>query len=331
MNPMVNNGYCRFSTDDLPERDRAAIWRELCGRRVMRLEMDMLPGAAFHADIMVRTLPGLVTVTGTMCGIRQRRTRELLADSNDDLLLVMIRSGTGIATQFGRELMLSAGEAVLMTSAEIGAFTSPAAGAQTVVLRMGRAALGELVGAVEDALMSPIPRGSEALQLLTNYVGVLNKSYALAAAELRHLTVAHVHDLVASTLGATAEAAALAEGRGIRAARLQAMKADIIARLGHPDFTVASVAARHGLTLRQIQRLFETEGTTFSEFVLNQRLTQARRLLADPRFADRAISAIAYKVGFGDLSYFNRTFRRRYGVTPSDVRVAAGGFAQSES
>jgi len=28
--------------------------------------------------------------------------------------------------------------------------------------------------------------------------------------------------------------------------------------------------------------------------------------------------------GFGDLSYFNRSFRRRYGDTPSGVRVLAG-------
>jgi AraC-like DNA-binding protein len=27
--------------------------------------------------------------------------------------------------------------------------------------------------------------------------------------------------------------------------------------------------------------------------------------------------------GFGDLSTFNREFRRRYGATPSDVRAAA--------
>jgi AraC-like DNA-binding protein len=32
---------------------------------------------------------------------------------------------------------------------------------------------------------------------------------------------------------------------------------------------------------------------------------------------------VAYEAGFGDLSYFNRTFRRRYGATPSDVREAA--------
>jgi AraC-like DNA-binding protein len=28
--------------------------------------------------------------------------------------------------------------------------------------------------------------------------------------------------------------------------------------------------------------------------------------------------------GFGDLSHFHRSFRRRYGATPSDVRAAGG-------
>jgi AraC-like DNA-binding protein len=43
-------------------------------------------------------------------------------------------------------------------------------------------------------------------------------------------------------------------------------------------------------------------------------------MLRDPRCATRRIGEIAYDVGFGDLSYFNRAFRRRYGVTPSEVR-----------
>jgi AraC-like DNA-binding protein len=43
----------------------------------------------------------------------------------------------------------------------------------------------------------------------------------------------------------------------------------------------------------------------------------------NPLYRNRGISAIAYDAGFGDVSYFNRTFRRRYGMTPSEVREAA--------
>lgn len=32
------------------------------------------------------------------------------------------------------------------------------------------------------------------------------------------------------------------------------------------------------------------------------------------------VRLIAHDAGFGDLSYFNRTFRERYGSTPTEVR-----------
>jgi AraC-like DNA-binding protein len=62
---------------------------------------------------------------------------------------------------------------------------------------------------------------------------------------------------------------------------------------------------------------------TFTEFLLDRRLARAHRMLSDPRFAERSITSIAFDVGFGDLSYFDRAFRRRFGETPSDVRENA--------
>jgi len=48
------------------------------------------------------------------------------------------------------------------------------------------------------------------------------------------------------------------------------------------------------------------------------RLRKAAELLA--RGGDRRISDIAFDCGFNDLSYFNRSFRRRFGLTPSAAR-----------
>jgi AraC-like DNA-binding protein len=48
------------------------------------------------------------------------------------------------------------------------------------------------------------------------------------------------------------------------------------------------------------------------------RLRKAAELLA--REAERRISDIAFDCGFNDLSYFNRCFRRRFGLTPSAAR-----------
>jgi AraC-like DNA-binding protein len=105
--------------------------------------------------------------------------------------------------------------------------------------------------------------------------------------------------------------------------RLRAIKADIRDNIGVRDLSVASVAARHRVNPRYVQRLFEAEGVTFSEFVLTERLTQVYQVLADPRYQHLKVSEIAYRSGFSDLSYFNRSFRRRFGTTPSDTRMDA--------
>jgi AraC-like DNA-binding protein len=59
---------------------------------------------------------------------------------------------------------------------------------------------------------------------------------------------------------------------------------------------------------------------TGESFLFNAVGSKRLELLSDPRLADRTIGSIAFDVGFGDLSYFNRTFRRRYGATPGEIR-----------
>jgi transcriptional regulator GlxA family with amidase domain len=152
---------------------------------------------------------------------------------------------------------------------------------------------------------------------------LLQQEDALESPETRQLVVTHVHDLVALAVGATRDAAALAEGRGGRAARLQGIKADIVENLGRGDLSIDTLARRHRLHPRYIQRLFESTGTTFSEFLLGQRLARAHRMLTDPRHSERNVSAIAFECGFGDLSYFNRCFRRQFGASPSHLRAEA--------
>jgi AraC-like DNA-binding protein len=46
-------------------------------------------------------------------------------------------------------------------------------------------------------------------------------------------------------------------------------------------------------------------------------------MLADRRYVHLNIAQVAHENGFGDVSYFNRAFRRHFGATPSDVREAA--------
>jgi AraC-like DNA-binding protein len=97
------------------------------------------------------------------------------------------------------------------------------------------------------------------------------------------------------------------------------MKAQVIDHLDRSSLSIERIAQSNGISARQAQRLFAQSGQTFSEFVLDQRLSLARRLLLAASNRHRKISDIAHACGFSDLSYFNRTFKRRFGATPSDM------------
>jgi AraC-like DNA-binding protein len=130
----------------------------------------------------------------------------------------------------------------------------------------------------------------------------------------------HLIDLTSLLLGAAPDRVELATKRGYSPARFDLIKADVLKNLHRHDLTIDLVARAHGLSPRQAQRFFAHSGTTFTDFVLAARLSLAHRLLCDPRFHHRKITDIAYSAGFGDLSYFNREFRRRFGDTPSATR-----------
>jgi AraC-like DNA-binding protein len=222
----------------------------------------------------------------------------------------------------GRDPLLGVGDGVLMWNAHAGSMMVPSA-EPFVTFRVPLAAIKPHVTDVEAAVARRIPAHTEALRLLRHYLGAFKEHAAPTSPEVMHLAVSHAHDLLALAIGATRDAAHIAEGRGLRAARLQAIKEDLLANFHCPELSVNAVAARHQVTPRYVQQLFDAEGTTFTQFVREQRLAHVHRALASVRYATVPIAAIAYESGFGDLSYFNRAFQRRYGMSPSDVRAAA--------
>ncbi|SDR11355.1 AraC-type DNA-binding protein [Rhizobiales bacterium GAS113] len=62
-------------------------------------------------------------------------------------------------------------------------------------------------------------------------------------------------------------------------------------------------------------------GMTPHQFVLRTRL---QRSAVELRSSDRPVSSIAFDMGFGDLSSFNRRFRRLMGANPTEWRAQAG-------
>jgi AraC-like DNA-binding protein len=308
-----------FSTDFIPLRDRLPYLCEAYGRWIARLDLGQYEKLPLRWAASLHAFDGLCVTSGRTNGHVSRRTRSLLSDGNDDFVLTTNISGFSLPSQVGRKCQLDAGAAMLLSSSDVGAQDFPAP-AEFLTLRIPRQQLNATAVKPEDALARPIAANTEALRLLVDYVRLTLQSRRLTDPELRWRFTTHVHDLVALALGATRDASEMARGRGLRAARLSAIKGDILGRLEQEGMTVTDIAKRRGVTPRYVQMLFESDGTTFSEYVLEQRLARAYRMLTEPGRDNWKVSTIAFEVGFGNLSYFNRVFRNRFGITPSDAR-----------
>jgi AraC-like DNA-binding protein len=306
-----------FSTDGLPPRDRAAALHALRERGILPLEP--LPGCVPQADITKRILPGVGILSGTLGGLRQigaANDREI----GEDVLLGVNLAGVSTARQRGQEVTLRRGEAILVSCTEGGLAMHRPTLSHFLGVRLPHKSLAPLAANLDDATMRMIPAGNGSLRLLTNYVGCLGPAQISDSAELGHAIAAHILDLIALSIGAGRDTIAAAQERGVRAARLRAIKADVARHLADCRLTVTAVATRHGVTPRYIHKLFAGEGVSFSEFVLDRRLAAVHRWLTDRRLEGRSIAGLAFDAGFGDLSYFNRTFRRRFNATPTEVR-----------
>jgi AraC-like DNA-binding protein len=305
-----------FSTEGIPEADRVARWLD---RHLSLVQIEPAPDHPFDAREVSRTLPMLHLMSLTLSASRIKRTRVI--EGNDEVVLFVNRTGRATVSARGREAPLAVGDGVLISCNDAMTCDRLSCG-ESLSIRVPRSVLSSVVG-IEEAIMRPIPRHSETLKLLTYYAGTLIDGNALAASSLRNAAVNHLHDLIALTLGATRDTAEAASAGGLRAVRLRAAKAHVVENSSRHDLSIGVIAVHLGVTPRYLQRLFEADGTTFSAFLLSQRLARAYRMLCDLQFYSRPIGVIAYDVGFGDLSYFNRCFRRRYGVTPTDIKEAS--------
>lgn len=308
----------RFKSPEVVDRKWLEWFREEFGRQLYNIEVEPNPDAPFRMEATSRILPDLAISSSSRSPMRTAHRGNL----DDNLSMLVIQTGDIMLRFDDKDVALTANMATLGRN-DVKAVLDIRSNTQMLSIRLRRRILEPLVKDLSNLRDVAVVRDAQAVRLLVGYVRMLDQEETIVTPEAKHVITTHVHDLAALAFGATPDAKAVAEGRGVRAGRLAAIKSDILSRLVRPDLSAADVAARHGVTPRYVYALLETEGLTFSGYVVAQRLAVAHRMLGDPRFATQSVNAIAFAVGFNDVSYFNRMFRRRYGETPSDVRAKA--------
>jgi AraC-like DNA-binding protein len=309
----------RFSTDDVPERDRHARWAETM-HSVLGLQAQPLADASgpFRANLSVRTSGPLGNLS-------------LEADAH----LVARRAGDSARRK--------SGSYCIYHQASAGAWFRRAGG--DFVTRVGDLIISDSdapfeaqpfghhrldLWSVPKALLDPhLPASGRSLPLSMKLSG-RNGVDALAAGYLETLTqrwdsisadaMESVADTLCRLIGLACGTTAEEQAGAVQTGRLVEAKRHIDRHLADPDLTPTSVAGALRTSVRALHKLFEPTGVTFARHVQRRRLEECRTaLLANPV---RPVIDIAFAWGFGSMSGFYQAFQAHFDMSPGDLRAA---------
>ena len=87
------------------------------------------------------------------------------------------------------------------------------------------------------------------------------------------------------------------------------------------NISLLEIAKYSEITPSYLSGLFKSEvGTPISEYVMNLRIEKAKKLLAE---SEKKVCGIAQELGFHNIKYFGRAFRKRVSMSPVEYRESA--------
>lgn len=294
-------------------------WREELCHNFVELAAERPSAGGFGGLIRHFALGpvGIVRVTADAHCVA--RTKAEIARSNEDCYFANLQlSGTARTSQRGADKLANAGEMLLIDTRE---------------------PFSVLHDEPFDLICFKLPRGllqaelrqrhHEPLPLAANGQGRILRAYANtildeAPGDLEAVGATLADNLIGLIAGAVnaATAAPSFALRAHQAGRLHAVQGYIEANLVNPDLSLTSLVDRFDLSPRYLQKLFAATGSTFSQTLLARRLDKIAAALRRRDLQGRGITETAYLYGFNDFSYFNRSFRKRFGKSPREYRAA---------
>jgi AraC-like DNA-binding protein len=303
------------------EARRYALWFDGHCAEVGAREIRSDPHRPFAASVEYTALGifGLGRSSGSVIRVDRRR-EHVSRDGIDRFVLVVNRgSSTNERHDHANAMTVLPGWAALLDFSRPSLQVCPS-GYNTITLHLPRLPLLAAIRGIEDLVGTTLPAQSHALRLLCHHADAILDDAELSDPALLAQVGQHLLDLAVLAFNTDRDNAEIARHRGLRAARLAAVLRLIRAGFADPEISPAAVAARIGISARQLHALLQTTGTSFSERVQELRLQRAFELLSGAQRVTPKVSDAAYAAGFSDLSHFNRLFRRRYGMTPTAAR-----------
>jgi AraC-like DNA-binding protein len=251
----------------------------------------------------------------------KRHPNHIVEDENHDYFLTTLLAGRATIHQANKTYIMNPGDLALMTGGLPYTIEYEATSRRLIVRIPHEIFRQRLTDCEEQVIIGHLPNEG-----LGRVVNELLKSVAF---EAESLNVTEQYTLTQSLLELTgALTRALIKPQDLKS---EPRHTDLLNRIFSyieehymdSDLTPEKIAKGNGISTRYLHSLFRESGTTVLKWVWERRLKAARNDLLDPAQSQARISEIAFRRGFNDSAHFSRTFRSRFGVSPTQLRSRA--------
>ncbi|MFT3763940.1 MAG: helix-turn-helix domain-containing protein [Minicystis sp.] len=307
-----------FTTEVVPEHERAEYWQEVAGRVFLGLRTERKNHAPFFGTLDTHEVGSLpVTFLHSSAQDVYRGSPEIARAPRECFYVAMQLGGVCTIMQGGGVRHAHPGDIELLDGTRPGQLSFESDYRRLVIAVPYDQLRPRLVE--PDRALRHIARGGDGLgALASNYLRTVAHTPLPAAVgpQVSELLV----DLLALTFNAPV-AGLDSDTPCAREARRIAIRQYVERNLSDPSLSPATVAARFRISTRYLHGLFSEQGQTFMRWLLSRRLARCRDAFADPALRHRSITEIAYAAGFHDLSHFGRAFKAAFGMSPRAFRA----------
>ncbi|HEY4353743.1 MAG TPA: AraC family transcriptional regulator [Paraburkholderia sp.] len=153
-------------------------------------------------------------------------------------------------------------------------------------------------------------------RVVSDFFSLLAQQAGKSSHEMRRLQSEHLLDVLLFAFGRLRNASSRYGSTEV----LQHAKRYIVENLSNVNLNVRHIADASGVSVFQLQRVFNRDGCTVMRYVQQCRMRLAADLLTGVLARPDRISEIARICGFSNQAHFSKTFRRYFGIAPKDAK-----------
>ncbi|QDY80378.1 helix-turn-helix domain-containing protein [Streptomyces qinzhouensis] len=305
-----------LSTRSVPPRQSLDFWHDAVLATLVGMDIAT-DGPTYDAALRADHL-GDLRITTVECdpGRVHRSPRFIARGDGRDVFVALQSSGRAQVEQDGRTTELRSGDIGFFETVRPFRTTFPER-FRLKIFTVPRDALGRSEADLRQLTARAVRPSGGLPALLAPFLEQLADTSTAYATPVAERLADRAIDLIAATA-----AAQLGEDDsvlpGADRVLLLRIKTFIRWNLSDSGLTPRAVAQAHGISVRYLHRLFETEDTTVSQWIRRLRLYECRRDLLAQAPGPVGLGQVARRWGFTGSARFSRAFRGSFGLSPTD-------------